>query len=133
MIEFNMPDTFLDFCIALTSGIAALFIPLFFTVVIRLDEKYESRLIISFFWSEKVVKWFLTSTVILIFSTLVYSLKIKPYFLSNNPLIANSAAIITGIALIFNIVLSILSLRKMNKYQNPENLFRLILLYLKNI
>lgn len=34
----HIPDTFLEVCIALTSGIAGLFIPLFFSVVIRLDE-----------------------------------------------------------------------------------------------
>ena len=77
-------DSFLDFSIALTSGISALFIPLFYTVVIRLDEKYESRLIIKIFWSEKIVKRFLFSTVILIASTLIYSLKIPPLYFSDN-------------------------------------------------
>jgi hypothetical protein len=120
---YYIPDTFLDVCIALTSSIAALFIPLFYTVVIRLDEKYESRLIIRFFWAERVVRWFLISTIILIASTIVYSLKFEPWFLANNFFIANSAAIIAGFVLIVNLILGIYSLREMSKYQDPERLF----------
>lgn len=124
MVEFEIPDTFLDVCIAMTSGIAALFIPLFYTVLIRLDEKYESRLIVRFFWSEKVFRRFLFSTIILIASTIIYSLKLEPIIFLNNFLIANSAAIITGLILIFNLFFGIFSLIKMNNYQDPEKLFR---------
>lgn len=126
MVVYEIPKSFLDVCIALTSGIAALFIPLFYNVVIRLDEKYESRLIVRFFWSEKVVKRFLISTVTLIVSTILYSLKIEPWGGCNNFIISNSAAIITGLILIFNMVFGISSLLEMNKYQDPEKLFRLI-------
>ncbi len=126
MIEFDIPETFLDVCIALTSGIAALFIPLFYTVVIRLDEKYESRLIVRFFWSEKVVRLFLISTIFLIASTIIYSLKFEPYFLSSNFFIANSGALIAGLILIANMVFGVLSFLEMNKYQDPEKLFHLI-------
>jgi hypothetical protein len=120
---YYIPHTFLDVCIALTSSIAALFIPLFYTVVIRLDEKYESRLIIRFFWVEKVVRRFLISTIILMASTIVYSLKFEPWFLINNFFIANSAAIIAGLVLIVNIILGFYSLTEMSKYQDPERLF----------
>ena len=119
----HIPDTFLEVCIALTSSIAGLFIPLFYTVVIRLDEKYESRLIVRFFWSEKVVKLFFISTIILIVSTINYSLKFEPWFFKNNFFIANSAALFTGLILIVNIVLGICSLKEMSKYQDPERLF----------
>jgi hypothetical protein len=123
---YHIPDTFLDVCIALTSGIAALFIPLFYTVVIRLDEKYESRLIIRFFWAEKVVKRFLISTLVLLVLTVNYSLKFEPWFKTENVLIINSAAFLTGLSLVLTVVLGILSLIKMNKYQDPEKLFHLI-------
>jgi len=123
---YHIPDTFLDVCIALTSGIAALFIPLFYTVVIRLDEKYESRLIIRFFWAEKVVRYFLISTVILIALTIIYSLKLEPRFKTENILIINSAAFLTSLSLILTVGLGVFSLIMLNKYQDPEKLFHLI-------
>jgi hypothetical protein len=123
---YHIPDTFLDVCIALTSGIAALFIPLFYTVVIRLDEKYESRLIIRFFWAEKVVKRFLISTLVLLVLTVIYSLKLQPWILTENVFICNSAVFLTGLCLVLTVVLGILSLIKLNQYQDPEKLFHLI-------
>jgi hypothetical protein len=123
---YHIPDTFLDICIALTSSIAALFIPLFYTVVIRLDEKYESRLIIRFFWAEKVVRSFLISTLVLLVLTVIYSLKLGPLVLTENVFVCNSAAFFTGLCLVLTVVLGILSLIKLNQYQDPEKLFHLI-------
>lgn len=121
-----IPDSFLDICIAISTSVITLFIPLFYSVVIRLDEKYESRLIIKSFWSEKVVNWFIISSVLLVLLAIIYSLKLKPIFWDDSFWMNNSAAILNGVIIIISITLGLFSVYKLNKYQDPMKLFELI-------
>lgn len=121
-----IPDSFLDICIAISTSVITLFIPLFYSVVIRLDEKYESRLIIKSFWSEKVVRWFIITSILLVLSAIIYSLKLKPIFWNNSFWMNNSAALLTGLILLTSITLGLYSVFRLNKYQDPVQLFDLI-------
>jgi hypothetical protein len=120
------PDSFLDICIAISTSILTLFIPLFYSVITRLDEKYNSRLIIKLFWSEMIVKLFGVSSILLIISAILYSLKLKSIFGFNSFFITNSAPILNIFFIISSIILAIISICKLNIYQDPIRLFELI-------
>ena len=96
--------------------------PILLQVISRLDEKYQSELVVELFNKEFTGKFFKYSLFCSLILTVVWSLKLEPYVRIDflNSFIENSAEILLGISCIVLVFVFFLYVNKMLVYYSPN-------------
>lgn len=125
-IYANYPDIVSVFMIPLVISIFALSFPLLFQTASRIDDKYNSTLLIEVFKRDRICKWFLCTLVVALIACCLWGLQLPRLVdcgeLVNN-IIDNSALIFLVVSTILLVVSTISSIWLMYVYYMPELLF----------
>lgn len=122
----NYADVISEFAIPMVIAIFALAFPLLFQTASRIDDKYDSTLLIKVFRKDWICKWFIYTLGIALISCGLWILQLPRLIDCGeviNVLIDNSALILLLVSTIVLVVMTIYSMWLMYVYYMPKLLF----------
>lgn len=126
-LSSNYVDIVSTFAIPMIIGIFALAFPLLFQTASRIDDKYNSTLLIKVFRKDCICRWFITSLLSAIICCVLWVLQLPRLIDCGkivNIFVDNSALILLIFSTIFLVITTILSMRLMYIYYMPEKLLQ---------
>ena len=115
--------------IAFVVAILGLSLPILLQVVARLDDKYNSTLILKLFNKEKVRNIFILCLIVSLICTILWSLKLPPLIDINglNFIIENSASLLLLVSSIALIISFFFLITKILVYYSPEQFIQYLI------
>ena len=121
----NYADIISEFAIPMVIAIFALAFPLLFQTASRIDDKYNSTLLIKVFHKDCICKWFIYSLLSALFCCVLWVLQLPRLIDCGeiiNILIDNSALILLVVSTVVLVVMTICSMWLMYIYYIPDKL-----------
>lgn len=132
-ILINYADVISSFAIPMVIAIFALAFPLLFQTASRIDDKYNSTLLIKVFRKDWISKWFIYTLLSALICCGLWILQLPRLIDCGeviNILIDNSALILLFVSTVILVVMTICSLWLMYVYYMPDKLLELSLIHI---
>lgn len=114
-------DIICEFAVPMLIAIFAFAFPLLFQAASRIDNKYNSTLLIRVFRDDWICRWFIIALLIALFCCVIWTLQL-PHLIHDIDIIDYSALILLVLSTIFLIVMTIATMWLMYIYYMPDKL-----------